>query len=96
VDLARALRPRAIFLDLVMPQMDGFEVVRLLKADPITRDIPVIIHTAARLGVEERRLLDGVTAFVPKESPTREAAAESVRRALAEAGLAATGEEPHA
>jgi signal transduction histidine kinase/CheY-like chemotaxis protein len=96
VDLARAPRPRAIFLDLVMPQMDGFEVVKLLKADPITRDIPVIIHTAARLGVEERRLLDGVTAFVPKESPTREAAADSVRRALAEAGLAATGEEPHA
>lgn len=35
--------PDLIFMDHMMPEMDGFEVTRLLKADPATRDIPVII-----------------------------------------------------
>ncbi len=35
-----------ILLDIMMPQMDGFEVCRRLKADPMTKDIPVIFVTA--------------------------------------------------
>jgi signal transduction histidine kinase/CheY-like chemotaxis protein len=41
--LARSLRPDAITLDLVLPGMSGFEVLKALKQDPGTRDIPVII-----------------------------------------------------
>ncbi len=41
--LAVALRPAAITLDLVLPGVDGWEVLKALKADPVTRDIPVII-----------------------------------------------------
>jgi PAS domain S-box-containing protein len=40
---ARELQPLAIFLDILMPNMDGWHVLNELKADPVTRDIPVII-----------------------------------------------------
>jgi len=43
LELARTVRPAAITLDVLMPGMDGWEVLRELKADPETRDIPVIM-----------------------------------------------------
>jgi len=43
--LARSLAPAAITLDVMMPDMDGWEVLRELKADPQTQDIPVIMVT---------------------------------------------------
>ena len=45
LELAKAERPQAILLDLMMPRMDGREVLRQLKADPETRGIPVILLT---------------------------------------------------
>jgi signal transduction histidine kinase/CheY-like chemotaxis protein len=41
--LARSLLPSAITLDVIMPDMDGWEVLRQLKADPATRNIPVVM-----------------------------------------------------
>src|ERR1044071_1881876 len=41
--LAREARPIAVTLDLVLPGLDGWEVLKRLKADPATRDIPVVI-----------------------------------------------------
>lgn len=45
LNLARTLHPAAITLDVLMPGMDGWEVLSELKADPGTRDIPVIMVT---------------------------------------------------
>lgn len=50
---AVVLRPALILLDVRMPRMDGFTVCRRLKANPVTRDIPVIFLTAAT-DIEER------------------------------------------
>jgi two-component system cell cycle response regulator DivK len=44
--LARETRPHAILMDVSIPGMDGWTVTQRLKADPETRDIPVIIITA--------------------------------------------------
>jgi len=49
--------PRLVLLDLMMPGMDGFEVLRRLRADERTRHIPVVIVTAKTLSPEEERLL---------------------------------------
>ena len=43
--IARAERPKLIFLDLYMPEMDGEEACRQIKADPALRDIPVVMVT---------------------------------------------------
>ena len=43
IDLARAQKPGAILLDVLMPQMDGWETLRELKTIPETRSIPVVV-----------------------------------------------------
>ncbi len=53
LERARVESPDLIILDIMMPEMDGFEVCRLLKADVATSSIPVIFLTAR--GEEEDR-----------------------------------------
>ena len=48
-------RPDLILLDIVMPDIDGFEVCRRLKSDPATADIPVIFLTGRSLAEDEQR-----------------------------------------
>ncbi|MCG6550919.1 MAG: response regulator, partial [Candidatus Magnetominusculus sp. LBB02] len=58
---AAVRRPDIIVLDLMMPEMNGFEVLRALKHDDATKDIPVVILSAKILTDEERKeLLTGV------------------------------------
>ena len=48
-----AQRPDAILLDIVMPGMDGFSVLRSLRRDPSTRDIPVIMMSGNEQATEQ-------------------------------------------
>jgi signal transduction histidine kinase/DNA-binding response OmpR family regulator len=57
IELALRERPDLILLDLMMPGLNGFDVLGALKTHPATRDIPVIIVTAKHLTDEERGLL---------------------------------------
>lgn len=43
---AKAEKPAVIFLDIVMPDMDGYEACRLLQEDPATKSIPVVFVTS--------------------------------------------------
>ena len=46
IDVARTRMPNLIFLDVMMPEMDGWEVLSRLKEDPLTASIPVVLLTA--------------------------------------------------
>ncbi|MCB1747083.1 MAG: two-component system response regulator [Gammaproteobacteria bacterium] len=60
-------QPELVLLDLMMPGMDGFEVLRRLTRDPATRDIPVIIVTAMEaVAAEERGLALGAVDYIVK------------------------------
>src|SRR5574343_220694 len=48
-------KPDLILLDVMMPEMDGYEVIRCLKSDPDTRDIPVIFVTALTSDLDESK-----------------------------------------
>jgi CheY-like chemotaxis protein len=67
LDKARQSPPDLILLDVMMPRMSGFECCRKLKADPNTRDIPVIMVTALNeLGDIERGVESGTDDFITK------------------------------
>ncbi|MBI5849322.1 MAG: diguanylate cyclase [Nitrospirae bacterium] len=45
IEKARSMAPFAITLDVMLPKKDGWEVLQTLKSDPLTADIPIIIHS---------------------------------------------------
>src|SRR2546422_9617549 len=81
--LARREHPDLIVMDLGMPEMEGWEASRRLKADPQTADIPIIALTAfAPRGDEGRAREAGCDGYLPK--PCRpQTIRETVRRFLA-------------
>jgi two-component system phosphate regulon response regulator PhoB len=70
---ARSTKPNLILLDLMLPEMDGLEVCKLLRHDPKTRDIPIIMLTA-RAGEVDRvvGLELGATDYITKPFSPRE------------------------
>jgi signal transduction histidine kinase/CheY-like chemotaxis protein/HAMP domain-containing protein len=61
-------RPDLILLDLMMPEMDGFQLVAALQKEPAWRDIPVIVITSLDLSAAERaRLNSGIESVLVKE-----------------------------
>ena len=79
-------RPDLIILDLMLPRMDGYEVLKRLKGDPRTADIPVIVLTARGEKEDRARSLElGAASFMAKPFSPRQLVAE-VKRALGDAG----------
>ena len=65
--MAAAERPDLILMDLNLPEVDGWEASRRLKADPATRDIPIIALSAhAMAGDREKALATGCDDFDTK------------------------------
>jgi two-component system response regulator len=61
------IRPRLILLDLKLPKVSGIEVLARLKADPRTRDIPVVVLTSSRQDTDLTRCYElGVNSYVVK------------------------------
>lgn len=78
--LLRTDPPDMVILDVMLPKLNGFEVLKRLKADPALRSIPVIILTA-KGQTQDRRMAEeiGVDGFMTKPFSNREIVDE-VRR----------------
>src|SRR5438876_1093511 len=59
IDMAKSLQPDLVLLDLMMPEVTGFDVVEALRADPSTREMPIMVLTAANLTDADKRQLSG-------------------------------------
>ena len=67
VMLAQSLSPRLIVMDLSMPDMDGWEATRRLKADPRTREILILVVSGHVLDKAEQQSWEaGADGFVKK------------------------------
>jgi CheY-like chemotaxis protein len=67
VALTRSRHPSVVLVDLVMPGMDGFDVVAQLRGDPETAAIPIVILTAKTLTWEDKERLRGQMSYVAKK-----------------------------
>lgn len=86
----RAARPRLILMDLQLPGVDGLELTRRLKADPATRDIPILALTAyAMKGDAAKAAEAGCDGYVTKPVDV-----EALPGVIAERLAAARGRAP--
>jgi two-component system, NtrC family, sensor kinase len=78
-----AARPDLILLDLMMPEMDGFELVAALQQDSNWRDIPVVVITSMDLtAADRRRLNSGIQSIMVKNMFAPNELVERVRRLI--------------
>jgi signal transduction histidine kinase/CheY-like chemotaxis protein len=94
IAMAVADHPDLIFLDLGMPGMTGYDVLSVLKDDPRTQAIAVVIHTSAKLSGSDRERLSAASAVVMKDELTREGGLSKLSMDLGKSGqiLAAAAE----
>jgi DNA-binding response OmpR family regulator len=84
IDAARRECPDLIILDLMMPEVNGFEVVRTLNEHPETAGTPIIVVTSKEVTTEDRVRLNGyVTAIMNKTGVDPDCFTDEVRRAMA-------------
>src|SRR6185369_14530133 len=84
---AIAEHPQLIFLDLSMPEMNGMEVLRVLKSDPRTESIAVVVHTSMQLDSRQRASLAAkAAAFLSKEQLSDENCITALASELGDAG----------
>jgi CheY-like chemotaxis protein len=67
LEMVAAAAPDALVLDIMMPVVDGLDVLRRVRSDPATRELPVVV-ISARVGVEDqvRGLETGADVYVTK------------------------------
>ena len=70
---ARKIRPGAVLLDLMMPGLDGLDVLAQLRANPETADLPVVLYTAVSDELTRARArAAGASDYIVKPTPVRE------------------------
>jgi len=83
IEIAERELPDLIVLDLMMPDVSGFDVVDALNKNPATEGIPLIIVTAFEITADERQRLDGgVLAVMGKAGFDGKRFVSEVRRAM--------------
>ncbi len=81
LELARVRRPAIVVLDLMMPQMNGFEVATQLREDPRTAGIPIVVLTSKELSSRDRQRLQGkIEGLLSKAPMDRKWIVQSLKR----------------
>lgn len=80
LEIARRELPATILLDIAMADVDGYEVCRRLKADPVTSSIPVIMISALALDQDRKQAMaSGASGFILKPFDPKDVIAEIER-----------------
>lgn len=81
IETAVSQSPDLIILDMMMPQVDGFQVIQRLTGDPRTCDIPIVICTALDLTNEDRDRLNGqIQSIIRKTGNVKEELLAAIKR----------------
>lgn len=81
--LAKTKKPDLILLDLILPRLQGFEVLEQLKKDPATKNIPVVVLTNLESpGDIDRVLALGATTYLLKNQYTLLEVLEKIKKAI--------------
>jgi DNA-binding response OmpR family regulator len=81
--LAKSQKPDLILLDLILPRKDGFEVLKELKEDEATKEIPVIVLTNLEdIESVEKAIELGATSYLVKAQYTLEEVIQKVKKAI--------------
>ena len=83
IEKAKSIKPAVILLDLMMPEMDGFDVIDELAKIPEIKDIPIIIVTAKILSLEEKKILNEKVYHIAKKSDLKlDDSARAIKKAV--------------
>jgi len=83
--MVKTENPDMILLDLILPKMHGFEVLKALKEDEKTKDIPIIVLTNLEaMGDVEKALELGATTYLVKASYSLEEVVQKIKKELGE------------
>lgn len=78
-------KPDLILLDLILPRVHGFEVLKKLKEDPETKEIPIIVLTNLEgIGDVDKAIELGATTYLVKAQYSLEEVIEKIKKALSE------------
>ena len=87
IALARSAKPDLILMDISIPEIDGWEATRILRADPETQSIPIVALTAHAMADDRERAAEiGFTSYLAKPVEPRAVVAE-VRRWIGGEGI---------
>ncbi|MEK6681764.1 MAG: response regulator [Nitrospirota bacterium] len=91
IDLARRFRPNIIVIDVVMPEIDGTYLVKVLREDPETKEIPIIVFSAS--DEENARLKDVKAINIIKRSMDEKTLVKDIKATLQHHRMAEPGEK---
>lgn len=83
--LAKTQKPDLILLDIILPKMEGFDVLENLKENPATKEIPVIILTnLEKMEDVEKALRLGATTYLVKTDYSLTEVIEKIKKSIGE------------
>ncbi len=95
LEFARSHRPALILMDIQLPGMDGITALKQLRADPVTKAIPVLAVTASAMPMEREKIeAAGFDGYIPKPISVKAVLAEVQTITAHPTGTEAGGDDP--